>query len=106
MKRKQHTLAREIKFAKSLCGDLPRPALQSLKQMLQHHALSVITGDVIHIHGSWYVTHSGLLRIAARRRCAGIHTLPMLRACDSATSRWVFRATVFKSCTCRGFVGY
>ena len=29
-----------------------------------------------------------------------------MKSCEPATSRWVFRATVYKSKTCKGFVGY
>ena len=41
-----------------------------------------------------------------RRHCAGIHSRPVLESSDPATSRWVFRAAVFKSRACKGFVGY
>src|SRR5204863_700280 len=51
-------------------------------------------------------SHSGLLRLADRRRCAGIHCRPVLESSDPSTSRWVFRAEVFKSRACKGFVGY
>src|SRR6266581_6339550 len=47
-----------------------------------------------------------LVRLANRRRCIGIHTRPLLQSSDPANSRWVFKATVFKSRTCRGFVGF
>jgi hypothetical protein len=60
----------------------------------------------VHLDGGWYVTHSGLLRLAERRHCAGIHVQPVLKSCDPANSRWVFRAVVYKSRTCKGFVGY
>jgi hypothetical protein len=63
-------------------------------------------GDVIYLGGGWYVTHSGLVRLANRRRCIGIHTRPLLQSSDPANSRWVFKATVFKSRSCRGFMGY
>ena len=54
----------------------------------------------------WYVTHSGLLRIANRKHCSGILVRPAHQFCDRAGSRWAFRATVYKSQTCKGFVGY
>jgi len=106
MKALVSNLARESKFAKSLWGDLPKAALNVLQELLRQHDLSVMNGDVKYLEGSWYVTHSGLLRIAERRRCTGIHIRPLLQSCDPANSRWVFRAVVFKSRTCRGFVGY
>jgi hypothetical protein len=55
---------------------------------------------------SQYVTHADLLRIAKKNHCAGIHTTPVLALCRPAENFWVFKATVFKSAKCRGFVGY
>jgi hypothetical protein len=43
---------------------------------------------------------------ARRNRCAGIHAQPATEFCDAAGSRWAFKATVFKSPRCKGFVGY
>jgi hypothetical protein len=54
----------------------------------------------------WYVTHSRFLRLAERRRCAGIHCGPVLESSNPTNSQWVFRAAVFKSRACRGFFGY
>src|ERR1700716_3485338 len=106
MKPTQDNFAREVRFAKSLCVDLPQPALRALKELLQRHQVSVINGDVKYLDGGWYVTHSGLIRLAARRHCAGIHVRPVPESCDSASSRWTFAAIVFRSRTCKGFVGY
>ena len=58
------------------------------------------------LDGRWYVTHAGLLRLAQRRRCAGISVQQVRRFCDPAASRWVFRATIYKDATSKGFVGY
>jgi hypothetical protein len=80
--------------------------LTALRELIQRHQILISSGDVKYLDGGWYVTHSGLLRIAARRRCAGIHCSPVLGSSDPATFRWVFRAVVFKSNACRGFVGY
>jgi hypothetical protein len=99
-------LAQESRFAKSLYGDLPKSALRSLRELIERHELSVTRGDVKYLDRGWYVTHSGLLRLAEQRRCAGIHCRPVLESSDPTTSRWVFRAAVFKSKACRGFVGY
>jgi len=53
-----------------------------------------------------YVTHGDLLQLAQRRHCQGIHTEPVLPLCQPEKNFWVFKATVFKSSKCRGFVGY
>ncbi len=99
-------LTRETKFAKSLYGNLPKSALHALKRLMQAHQIFVANGDIKYLNGGWYVTHLGLLRLAEQRNCAGIHSRPVLKSSNPAASKWVFRATVFKSPTCRGFVGY
>jgi len=85
---------------------LKKPLLESLVGLLRREHLSVAAGDLLPIDGKWYVTHSGLLGIARRKRCLGIQVQPALGFCDPAASRWAFRATVYKSRTCKGFVGY
>ena len=100
------TVARELKFAKSLCGDWSKNALRSLQSLVGRHQLSLVDGDLKYLNRGWYVTQSGLLRLAERRHCAGMHVRPVLKSSDPANSRWVFRAVVFKSRTCKGFVGY
>jgi len=106
MKSAQDNFARELRFAKSLYRDLTKSALRVLRELVQRHQVSVASGDVKFFDGGWYVTHSGLLRLAERRHCAGIHSLPVLASSEPPISRWVFRAVVFKTRACRGFVGY
>jgi hypothetical protein len=106
MKPTQDNFAREARFAKSLYGDLSKSILRALRELIQRHQISVTNGDVKYLDGGWYVTHSGLLRLAERRRCAGIHCRLVLESSDPRTSRWVFRAAVFKSRACKGFFGY
>src|SRR5262249_8907313 len=50
--------------------------------------------------------HSGLLRIAAERKCSGIRTSLATKLSDPIQSRWVFKAVVYKSARCKGFVGF
>ena len=52
------------------------------------------------------MTNAGLLQIARRNRCAGIRTAIEKGLSDPATSRWVFRATVYKFPCSRPFVGF
>jgi hypothetical protein len=80
MKNGQYNFTQQIRFAKSLCGHLPKPAIHALEELLQRQRLSVTNGDVKYLEGNWYVTHAGLLRLAQRRRCAGIHSRPVLEA--------------------------
>ena len=56
--------------------------------------------------GPPFVTYSELLQLALRRHCHGIHTEPVFSLCRPEKNFWVFKATVYKSAKCRGFVGY
>ncbi len=106
MKRKSSTQESEIEIARKLWGDLPEPAIGSLMGLVKRFGISVLLGDIQYMDGRWYITHSGLLQIAQRRRCSGIRTNLLTKFCDSAAGRWIFRATVFKSPRSKGFVGY
>jgi hypothetical protein len=99
-------LAQELRGAKSLWKHLPTRAIKELEEILRTHFLSILSGDVQLIDGRWYITHVALIRLAERRHCRGIQTHIVLKSCDPTKSRWVFRATVFKSAKCKGFTGY
>jgi hypothetical protein len=58
------------------------------------------------LDGRWYITHTGLLRIAHRRRCRGIRTSIQEKLCDPTNNRWVCRAIVYRDELSKGFVGY
>jgi hypothetical protein len=106
MRQKPLVLNAEIESARRLWGDLPKVALDSLIGLVKRFGISVSLGDVQYLDGRWYITHSGLLQIAQRRRCSGLRTSLQTKFCDSAAGRWVFRATVYKSPRSKGFVGY
>ena len=80
--------------------------MDQLTMLLETYRLSLAAGDVLLLDGKWYVTHAGLLRCAKRNRCRGIDVQPVPEFCDTAAARWAFKATVYKSRTCKGFVGY
>ncbi|MGB2834617.1 MAG: hypothetical protein WBC30_03230 [Candidatus Sulfotelmatobacter sp.] len=63
-------------------------------------------GELQFIGSCWYVTHTGLLRLARRKKCCGIHVEAVDSLCDSAASRFVLKATVYPSKSSSGFVGY
>ena len=95
------------KLARHLWGDrLDQTRLRALKDLVLHFQFSIGSGDVQLLEGRWYVTHNGLLRLAARNRCSGIRVQPVQEFCDPQASHWAFKATVYKSQSCRGFVGY
>jgi hypothetical protein len=87
-------------------GQLSATCLKKLQTLSDQFRFSVLAGDLLILGNSWYVTHSGLLRLANRNRCLGIHVRPASEFCDPASSRWTFAATVFKTRTCKGFAGY
>jgi hypothetical protein len=85
---------------------MSRLALESLRELVKQYDLSVSSGDLVYLQAGWYVTHAGLLRLARRSHCIGIDVAPVAEFSDPATSHWAFKATVYKSPKCRGFVGY
>ena len=77
-----------------------------LKTLTEECRLSVALGDVRLLGNGWYVTHSGLMRLARRNRCVGIRVQQVPEFCDPAAGRWIFKATVYKTPSSKGFVGY
>ena len=72
----------------------------------EKYGFSVALGDLLLLDTEWYVTNAGLLRIAQRRRCHGIKTSLQKDVSDPIASRWIFKATVYKTPGSKGFVGY
>ena len=103
-------VTRQLRFnakcAVELWGELSAVALYALQGLISRHPLSIAAGDLQLLNGKWYVTHSGLLRMASHSRCSAITTSIDKTASDPGNNRWVFRATVYKSPRSRGFVGY
>jgi hypothetical protein len=97
----------EIRLAERLWGaGISGSLLEQLKELVQTIGISVAAGDIQLLEGRWYVTHAGLLRLARRKRCVGIETAVISEFCDRTDGHYAFRATVFTSRTCKGFVGY
>ena len=99
---KENARSARLRWGKGL-GRLALTALGDLTRLFE---FSVAIGDLLYFDGIWYVTHSGLTSLARRKRCAGIKVQPIPAFCDANRHRWAFEATVYKSKTCRGFVGY
>jgi hypothetical protein len=83
-----------------------RETMRSLRRLTRMYQFSLAFGDLTLLNGGWYVTHTGLLGLARRNRCAGIATHPVTGLCDPQSRRWTFEATAYKTKACRGFVGY
>jgi len=95
-----------VRMARRIWTNLSREALSRLREIIEQHKFSIPAGDLIYLENGWYVTHTGLLGLARRNRCAGIHVRPVSTFCDPSSQRWAFEATVYKSRACRGFVGF
>ena len=111
MKGKVHSKAdlitENLRFAKRFISRaLPPILLQQLRNLTRNYSLCVSCGDLLLLKGGWYVTQTGLLRLAARRRCRGIQVHPIPEFSDTRSARYVFKAIVYTSPSCRGFVGY
>jgi hypothetical protein len=94
------------RHARSIWGESCAPAMANLRKLSYAYGLSVAAGDLQLLAGKWYVTHAGLLGIANRSGCSAIMTAIDYSASDPSISRWIFKATVYKSSRSRGFVGY
>jgi hypothetical protein len=96
-----------VRYAKANWSTSLSPAdRRILRELTTTFAFSVPLGDLRLLEGKWYVTHTGLLRLANRRRCLGIEVEPVEPFCDPNALRWVFKATVFKSNGGKTFVGH
>jgi hypothetical protein len=95
-----------LRHARIIWGELPTSAMRSLRDLSYAHALSVTAGDIQLLEGKWYVTHSGLLAIANRSGCSAITTAIDYSASEPSIDRWVFKATVYKASSSKGFVGH
>ena len=100
-------LAANLRFMKRFICGTPSPLLlEQLRELTSNCSFSLRSGDLVLLSTGWYVTHTGLIRLAARRHCRGIHVRPISEFSDASKGRYVFKATVFKSRESPGFVGY
>jgi len=100
-------LAQNMSAARKALGQpLASRAKVWLETLTREFGFSLKVGDLQIVNSNCYVTHTGLLRLARRRKCRGIHVEAVDSLCDSAGSRFVLKATVFPSKSSSGFVGY
>jgi hypothetical protein len=102
-----HRLIRQnTSLVKKLYPSINRTRIHALQELTKQFSFSFASGDVIQLENGWFVTHTGLVRLARRKRCRGIHVEAVDSLCDSAASRYVLKATVYPSKESAGFVGY
>ena len=106
MNKKPQLIRSNLRVARGVWGKLNETRVNELKSLTGKYSLCVALGDVQLLDDHWYVTHAGLLRLAERRRCAGISVQRVREFCDPAAGRWVFKATIYKNSTSKGFSGH
>ncbi len=98
-------ILRNVKLARKM-SEITAGQIRLLEALTEEFKLSLVLGDLKLLDSKWYVTYSGLLRVARRNRCAGIQVHPVREFSDPAQRRWVFCATVHRSRMSEPFVGY
>ena len=106
MNRKTDLHSRNLRLARTIFGVGKQQFLLKPLEHLSAMHFDIGSGDLALLNNHWYVTHTGLLRMAKRKRCSGIEVEAVVSLCDSAAGRYVFKATVYSSRSCRGFVGF
>ncbi len=103
---KSELLRINMKCARRNWGRLSKNSVHALAELTDTYRISVAAGHLQLLDGRWYITHSGLIQLAFRRRCGGIKTTLEEQLSDPIANRWVFKAVVYKSPGSKGFVGY
>ena len=104
--RAQRLIKANQRTARVLVNGQSAPRLLESLRVLSQQGFSIQSGDLQVVDNAWYVTHTGLLRLARRKRCRGIHVESVNSLCDVSASRYVMKATVYPSKQSAGFVGY
>jgi hypothetical protein len=101
------TLRENLRLARQqLGGTLPTRLAKTLRTLSKDFNFSLGKGELQFINSGWYVTHTGLVGLARRKKCSGIDVQAVDSLCDSAARRFVLKATVYPSERSCGFVGY
>ena len=103
--RKFQLVRQNASAAKGIYEGITRTQQAVLRELTMNLRLSIRRGELLLVSGKWYVSHSGLIRIAHRRRCCSIETNVEQQMSDASSGRWVFRAVVHTSPS-RTFVGF
>jgi hypothetical protein len=94
-----------VAAARNLYDGVSKQQIAILRELTKMLKLSIRKGELLCIQGKWYVTHSGLIQIAHRRRCCGIETSIEQQMTDISSRRWVFKAIV-RTPPSSAFIGY
>src|SRR5262249_8810375 len=97
--------AENTRLAKKQYPGLDQEVITALKELTRSLRASIRRHELLLIGGKWYVSHSGLLRIAHRHRCLGIRTEIEKDLSDPHANKWILRATV-ESISRKRFTAY
>ena len=75
-------ITKNVREARRIWGEMTPQSLQMLRTYTKDFGFSIIAGDLLYLGRGWYVTHSGLIRLARRNRCHGITVGPAREFCD------------------------
>jgi hypothetical protein len=106
MNKNNNLHSRNLRLARTVFHVKKRELLLKSLKLLSAMDFDIGSGDLVLLSNHWYVTHTGLVRMAKRKRCSGMEVEAVVNLCDSAAGRYVFKATVYRSKICKGFVGY
>jgi hypothetical protein len=84
MEKTSVTFLSNMRIARQLWHQISPLSSRALRQLTCEHQLSVAAGDLLLLEGRWYVSHTGLLGLARRNRCAGIHVQPVTAFCEAS----------------------
>ena len=101
--KRRNAIQTSIRVARRTWANLSREACMALAEITKQNNFSVAVGDLLYLNNHWY---TGLIRLARRKRCRGIHVEGVDSLCDSAANRFVLKVTVHPSKDSAGFVGY
>jgi hypothetical protein len=76
----------ERRLARRIWGPLSRSSAGVLTRLVEAHGLSIGLGELAYIDGGWYVTHTGLVGLARRKKCSGIQLEAVPGLCDPGSA--------------------
>src|ERR1039458_4699407 len=83
MNRKVDLYSRNLRLARTIFSvGKQKILLESLEHLSAMH-FEIGSGDLVLLNNYWYVTHTGLLRMAKRKRCSGMEVEAVVNLCDS-----------------------
>ena len=68
MKKDKTTGQTNVRAARKIWNTLSPEAIARLREIAAQHGFSVSAGDLIYLNNGWYVTHTGLIGLARRKK--------------------------------------